>query len=245
MRKGILGLVCFALLSAFPVAADELDNALHLYNAGRYSEAIGLLTPLAESGTLDAQLVLSNVYNFGLGVPVDQAEAYHWLALAAEQDNPGALYNLGVMTMHGQGTQVDHQSGMRMIYRAAELGNAEAHFQLGVFAMQSIAETSDLDTGLMHLARAGQLGHRGASAFLGVLLQEIPEVEDHLVKSALNLQVAIARGCDDLDKTTARAVARLSPEERALYERSLPVTLAMGEVDAVEIAQEAGPCLPG
>jgi TPR repeat protein len=245
MRNRILGLVCFALLSAFPVAADELDSALHLYNAGHYSEAIGLLTPLAESGTLDAQLVLSNVYNFGQGVPVDQAEAYRWLALAAGQDSPGALYNLGVMTMNGDGTQSDPQEGMRLINRAAELGNAEAHFRLGVLSMQMVAETGDLDTGLGHLALAGQLGHRGASAFLGVLLQEIPEVEDHLVKSALNLQVAIARGCDDLDKTMARAVARLSPEERALYERSLPVSLAMGKVDTVEIAQEAGPCLPG
>lgn len=243
MYRRLLGLICL-LLSTFPAIAEDLDNALHFYSAGRYSEAIRLLTPLAEGGTLDAQLVLSNVYNFGLGVPVDQAEAYRWLTLAAEQDSPEALYNLGVMTLNGDGTESDPQEGMRLISRAAELGNAEAHFRLGVLSMQMVAETGDLDTGLGHLALAGQLGHRGASAFLGVLLQEIPEVEHHLVKSALNLQVAIARGCSDLDQTAAQVIARLSPKERALYEQSLSANLVMGEMNAKGTAQEKAPCLP-
>ncbi|MCS6758567.1 MAG: hypothetical protein MO852_05625 [Candidatus Devosia euplotis] len=45
---------------------------------------------------------------------------------------------------------------------------------------------------------------------LEIVVQEIPEIDQHLIKSALHFQVAIDRGCDDLDTAAAQAVARLS-----------------------------------
>lgn len=242
MRVATLGLLGLFLATS-AVTADQRSDAIQAYRAEHYSEAIALLTPLAEAGDIDAQLLLSNVYNFGLGVPADATVAYHWLSVAAEQDDAEALYNLGAMTMAGVGTEPNAKEGMRLLYRAAELDNAAAHFQLGMLAMQSLAKTMDVDTGLMHLAKASQLGHREAPAVLAVMLPEIPEVEDHLVKSALNFQVAIFRGCSDLDQAATQAVARLSADERDLYERSLAPTLAMIEAET-GLAQHVGPCLP-
>jgi TPR repeat protein len=242
MRIAVFGLLGLFLTSS-AVAADERNDATQAYRAKHYPEAIALLTPLAEAGDIDAQLLLSNVYNFGLGVSADSATAYHWLSVAAQQGDPEALYNLGAMTLAGVGTEPNVQEGMLLLSRAAELGNAAAHFQLGMLAMQSLALTGDVDTGLMHLVQASRLGHREAPAVLATMLPEIPEVQDHLVKSALNYQVAIFRGCTDLDKAAMQAVARLSADELALYERSLPPTLAMIEAET-GLAQTVGTCLP-
>lgn len=72
------------------------------------------------------------------------------------------------------------------------------------------------------LERAAFLGQREASALLAVMLQDAADVENSLVRSALHFQVAIAAGCSDLDILAARAIERLSPDQRADYERDLP-----------------------
>lgn len=94
---------------------------------------------------------------------------------------------------------------------------------------------------LVVLERAAFLGQREASALLAVMLQDAADVEDSLVRSALHFQVAIAAGCSDVDILAARAVERLSPEQRANYERDLPhwaPTTAAGPDPRLK-----GPCL--
>lgn len=76
--------------------------------------------------------------------------------------------------------------------------------------------------GLAWLEQSALMGDRNASAMLAMLLQDTPDIEGHLVKSALHLQVAIAAGCKDLEALAERAVARLSREDRRTYEQALP-----------------------
>ena len=78
---------------------------------------------------------------------------------------------------------------------------------------------------------------------VGVLLQDLPEVDQSLVKSAINFQLAIARGCDDLDDEAAQAIARLSPEERRTYDYNLAGNLAMNAQDAVVHYDDKAHCL--
>lgn len=94
---------------------------------------------------------------------------------------------------------------------------------------------------LAALEKAAFLGQREASALLAVLLQDSPEVENNLVKSAIHFQVAIVAGCSDLEVPAARAVARLSPDERASYETILPFWIpARGTLPDMP---NKGPCL--
>lgn len=86
--------------------------------------------------------------------------------------------------------------------------------------------------GLTHLETAALSGDRRASALLAVLLQDTPEVEGSLVKSALHFQIAIAAGCSDLATLAAKAVARLSPDQRAAYDQALPRWIPAGEIGA-------------
>ena len=94
---------------------------------------------------------------------------------------------------------------------------------------------------LVVLERAAFLGQREASALLAVMLQDAADVDDNLVRSALHFQVAIASGCSDLDILAAHAIERLSPEQRAAYERDLPHWVPRTEIEPDPRLK--GPCL--
>ncbi len=66
------------------------------------------MRPLAEQGDGDAQNNLGIMYDYGQGVPQDDAKAVEWYRKAAEQGNAGAQYNLGVMYGKGQGVPQDY-----------------------------------------------------------------------------------------------------------------------------------------
>ena len=95
--------------------------------------------------------------------------------------------------------------------------------------------------GLDYLETSALLGDRNASALLAVLLQDMPQTAGNLVKSALHFQLAVAAGCSDLEILAARAVARLSSEQRAAYDAALPRWVPA--TDTTAKASLKGPCL--
>ena len=59
----------------------------------------------AEQGDAKAQSNLGLMYDQGLGVSQDYAEAVRWFRLAAEQGDAGAQCQLGAMYATGKGVQ--------------------------------------------------------------------------------------------------------------------------------------------
>ena len=83
---------------------DRLENASDdalfrkgkaAYENGSFSQAYGLIRPLAENGHAEAQLILGELYNAGKGVAQDNATAVVWFRKAAEQGNVDAQLMLG------------------------------------------------------------------------------------------------------------------------------------------------------
>jgi hypothetical protein len=111
----------------------------------------------------------------------------------------------------------------------AQSSRLEAPFALGLPHAGDINVPIGTVDGLEYLERSALSGERSASALLAVLLQDTPEVEGSLVKSALHFQLAIAAGCNDLEALAQVALGRLSPEERAEYDRALPRWVPAGE----------------
>ncbi len=74
----------------------------------------------AEQGNADAQVTLGIMYQFGLGVPQDDAEAVRWYRLAAEQGDAGAQAKLGLMYGSGRGVPQDDAEAVRWYRLAAE-----------------------------------------------------------------------------------------------------------------------------
>ena len=93
--------------------------------------------------------------------------------------------------------------------------------------------------GLHQLERAAWSGDRRASALLAVLLQDSPDLDGNLVKSALHFQAAVAAGCIDVNALAERALARLSPGDRRAYDQALPYWRPSAEPSA----QSRGRCL--
>jgi hypothetical protein len=67
----------------------------------------------------------------GKGVAQSYDEAVKWWRLAAAQDDPGALYSLGVCHANGHGVPLDEDEALRLYKRAAAQGHAEAAAKVG------------------------------------------------------------------------------------------------------------------
>ncbi len=104
----IAALCAGSILGLTAPAGAGWGEAEAAYQRGDYATAIRELRPLAEQGDGDAQNNLGTMYDYGQGVPQDDAKAVKWYRKAAEQGNAGAQYNLGVMYGNGQGVPQDY-----------------------------------------------------------------------------------------------------------------------------------------
>src|SRR5437879_3948591 len=85
----------------------------------------------AEGGDADAQfsLGLRLVHD---GAAQNYVQAAHWYQKAADQNHPGAQFNLGVMYATGQGVSRDDTLSRMWIGKAADLGDPGAQYTLGM-----------------------------------------------------------------------------------------------------------------
>jgi TPR repeat protein len=72
------------------------------------------------------------MYDNGLGVPEDDAEAVKWYRKAAEQGNASAQYYLGFMYANGEGVPQDDAEAEKWHRKAAEQGFSFAQVGLGM-----------------------------------------------------------------------------------------------------------------
>ena len=78
----------------------------------------GLGAKPAEQGYATAQFNLGVMYDFGEGVPENDAEAVKWYRLAAEQGHARAQFNLGVMYANGEGVLRSGAAAADWYYKA-------------------------------------------------------------------------------------------------------------------------------
>jgi TPR repeat protein len=97
-----------ALLFSAGSAWADFDDGVAAAQRGDYATAFREFLPLAEQGHTIAQHLLGVMYNFGEGVPKNDAEAVKWYRKAAEQGHAPAQYNLGNMYGKGEGVPVNN-----------------------------------------------------------------------------------------------------------------------------------------
>ena len=56
----------------------NLELGIKEFKLGNYRNALNILKPFAESGDPEAQCILGNIYQLGLGVTPDGAIAVRW-----------------------------------------------------------------------------------------------------------------------------------------------------------------------
>ncbi len=146
-------IVALAVVLALPVAAQNFEKGMEAYQRGDYAAALREWRPLAEQGLAMAQFNLGLMYNFGRGIPQDDAEAMRWYRTAAEQGLADAQFRLGYMyalgnnyvlfsadlfndeeALQSAGRDVpqDDAEAVKWYRNAAEQGYAPAQHGLGV-----------------------------------------------------------------------------------------------------------------
>ena len=95
----------------------------------------------ADQDYAGAQFNLGVMYEGGLGVPQDYAQAMEWWRKAAEQGDPSAQLNLGAMFAEGRGVAQDYAQAVAWWRKAAEQEDARAQSDLAAMCMLRVAES--------------------------------------------------------------------------------------------------------
>lgn len=88
-----------------------------------------LLQKAADQGSSEAMIGLGILYDDGLGVKRNDAEAVKWYKKAAELGNADAITNLGIMYENGEGVK-DYKKAADLYQTACDKGEKEAAITL-------------------------------------------------------------------------------------------------------------------
>ena len=117
--------------SARAVLGTQALEAVQAFYAAAAQEAAEAFRSAAEQGLAEAQFGLGIMYEWGMGVPLDDAEAARWFRLAAEQGLAEAQLELADRYDFGVSGPLDDAEAARWFRLAAEQGLAEAQRKLG------------------------------------------------------------------------------------------------------------------
>ena len=111
--------------SAAPAVPIPKDPATAAFQRGDYATAARLLRDDALKGDANAQRNLGYLYEEGLGVPRDPAQALAWYQKAADQGYAAAYNDLGAMYANGSGVPQDLVRAYVLFTQAWAKGNGD------------------------------------------------------------------------------------------------------------------------
>ncbi len=128
------------MLTVLPAAADY-QAGVDAYQRRDFKTAFDEFMAAAQAGDPVAQNALGALYNHGLGVDVDNAQAAFWYQKAADQNYPMAMRNLATLYTNGHGVPFDLTQAKIWFAKAAELGDTEAARRLAALQPLGTAGT--------------------------------------------------------------------------------------------------------
>ena len=106
------------------------------YDRADYRSALGVWLPAAEEGDAEAQMLVGEIYERGIGGAPDYAAAAEWYLRAAEQGNARAQFNLGTLHEQGLGVPADKLQALNWYRRASGLAEDSLLFRSAAQAEQ-------------------------------------------------------------------------------------------------------------
>lgn len=128
MVGGFLSLAVLAgttVFAALPAWADY-QTGVDAYYKGDFHAAYEAWLPLAEAGDAVAQNSIGALFDHGLGVTEDNAEAARWYEMAAQQGLPLAMRNLGTQYATGHGVPFDLELAQQWYEKGAAAGDQQS-----------------------------------------------------------------------------------------------------------------------
>jgi len=123
----------------------------------------------AKQGEAYAQYNLGVMYDFGNGVPENDAEAVKWYRKAADQGLADAQYNLGVMYDFGRGVPENDAEAVKWYRKAADQGYVTAQYNLGNMYVHGEGVPENSIRAYVWWSMAKTQGHTDAAGNLDIL----------------------------------------------------------------------------
>lgn len=131
-------------------------------------QALKTTQELADSGDVNAQLFIAYSYLYGQNdFAVDYQKAFDYYSLAAAQDSPIALNNLGSLYYSGIGVERNSAKAAALFTRAATLGNTEAAVNLGFILISGNGAEKNSEKAMMYFEQAANNNNPTAQFMLG------------------------------------------------------------------------------
>ena len=182
----------------------NLETARAAYESRDYSTAFRDFWPLAEDGLHTAQLYLGLMFEQGLGVPEDDAEALRWFRRAAEQGNPVAQNNLGRLYEDGRGVLPNPVRALQWYRRAADQGSAGGQYNLGNMHFFGRGVLRDYTEAARWFRRAADQGLAVAQFNLGHMYEHGLGLKQHDATALRWYRRAADQGHEDSKRRIAR-----------------------------------------
>lgn len=153
------------------------------------------LEELAQAGNSEAQDVLGNFFNMGIGCQQDLRLAVSWYRKAAEQNLARAQLHLGQMYESGKGVSTDPTEAVKWYRMAAEQNNSFAQVQCSLGGMYERGEgvVKDPTEAVKWYRRAAEQDYPEAQSLLGFMYQQGKGVTKDPVEAVKWLRMAAER----------------------------------------------------
>jgi len=149
------------------------DAAQAAYDKGDYERALSLWQQRAAKNDPVAQFSIGVMYERGLGVAVDTAEAVRYYRTAAKAGFAAAQFNLGAAYESGRGLEKSLPQAAHWWRQAADQGFTRAQYNLGVLYYYGWGVDKDLKEAARLFELAAAAGDQGAARVLVGLRQEL------------------------------------------------------------------------
>jgi len=165
-RRALIIALLLTMGAMIPAWADDradcLDPGVALIKT-EPAKVVSACRRLADQGSAPAQFNLGVLYERGLGVPQDYAEAVKWIRKAANQGYGHAQTNLGWMYQTGHGVPADYAGAAKWYRKSADQGDAYGQSNLGVMYANGQGVSQDYVQAEMWFTLAANQGNIAAA----------------------------------------------------------------------------------
>ena len=173
-------------LWAMPAVAATSEEGRRAYDAGHFSDALGIWAELSQAGNAEAEFGLGLLYDLGNGTAQDPETAFFWYKTAAEAGLPEAEFNVAAMYDSGRGVAQSADNAAAWYARAAARGHLRAEYDLGLLYDQGVGVPRNPDAAAAWLRSAAGGGLAAAASRLKLLqATAAPRPNGRLVEATL------------------------------------------------------------
>ncbi len=191
--------VAAATRAAKPTASPKavtpsMPSCLNAYSEKNWPAAQIACTREANAGNQPAQRNLGVMYDQGLGVPRNAAQAAVWFKRAAATGNRDAAYQLATMYENGRGVPQDQKQAIDWYRRAALMGDSDSQVRLGRAYDEGRGVNKDQGEAAAWYQRAANQGNLFALNRLGAMYADGKGVHKDEGKAVTLFQTAAVKG---------------------------------------------------